>query len=80
MDVHGSARKHGVDERDIRHAVEHAMVIEELDDDACLFLGPSRNGAPLEAVALIRDDGSLLVIHAMPMRAKYQALLPGETP
>lgn len=54
------------------------MVVEDLDDDACLFLGPSRTGALLEVVALIRDDGSTFVIHAMPMRSKYQRLLPGE--
>jgi hypothetical protein len=32
----------------------------------------------LEIVTLVRDDGSELVSHAMPMRPKYRRLLPGE--
>ncbi len=31
----------------------------------------------LEIVAIVRDDGSELAIHAMKMRTKYQRLLPG---
>lgn len=54
------------------------MAIDELDEDACLYLGPDRSGALLEVITLVREDGSELAIHAMPMRAKYQRLLPGE--
>jgi hypothetical protein len=41
------------------------------------ILGAARNAALLEVVTIARDDGSELAIHAMPMRAKYQRLLPG---
>ena len=53
------------------------MVIEDLDDDMRLYLGASPSAALLEVLSLRRTDGSELVIHAMPMRAKYRRLLPG---
>jgi hypothetical protein len=74
---HPSAGKHGVADEDIEHATEHAMTIEDQDDDTRLYLGPAPNAALLEVVTIRRSDGSELAIHAMPMRAKYQRLLPG---
>jgi hypothetical protein len=53
------------------------MAVEDLDDDARLYLGASRSAELLEVVTILRDDGSELAIHAMTMRAKYQRLLPG---
>jgi hypothetical protein len=79
MEIHASASKHGLIEADIRHAVDHAMVIDEVDDDTRLYLGPARSAALLEVVTLIRDDGSELVIHAMAMRTKYRRLHPRST-
>ena len=43
-----------------------------------LYLGPDRAGNLLEIVSVLRDDGSEIVIHAMPMRAKYEPFLRGE--
>jgi hypothetical protein len=77
VEIHPSARKHGVADEDIDHAVEHAMTIDDQDDDTRLYLGPARSASLLEVVTLVRDDGSELVIHAMTMRAKYRRLLPG---
>jgi hypothetical protein len=77
VEIHSSARKHGVADEDIEHATSHAMAIEDYDDDTRLFLGPSRSAELLEVVAVVRDDGSELAIHAMRMRAKYRRLLPG---
>ncbi len=57
--------------------MNHAMAIEDQDDDARLYLGPARNADMLEIVTVVRDDGSELAIHAMAMRTKYQRLLPG---
>ena len=76
MDVHSSARKHGIADQDIEHAAEHAMAIDDQDDDTRLYLGPSRSPELLEVVTIVRDDGSELAIHAMRMRPKYQRLLP----
>lgn len=78
MEIHASARKHGVDDEDIRHAVNQAMTIDDQDDDTRLYLGPARSAELLEVVTIVRDDGSELAIHAMPMRPKYRdRLLPG---
>lgn len=77
MVIHPSARRHGVADEDIEHAIEHAMAIEEFDDDTRLYLGPSRSADLLEVVTIVRDDGSELAIHAMRMRSRYQRLLPG---
>ena len=77
MEIHPSARKHGIADEDIKHAMTQAMAIEDQDDDARLYLGPARNADLLEVVTIVRDDGSELAIHAMGMRAKYQRLLPG---
>ncbi len=77
MEVHPSARKHGITDEDVTHAVENAMAIENQDDDTRLYLGPARSAALLEVLTIVRDDRSELAIHAMPMRAKYQRLLPG---
>ena len=53
------------------------MTIEDQDDDTRLYLGPAPDAAFLEVVAIVRDDGCEIAIHAMGMRAKYQRLLPG---
>jgi hypothetical protein len=77
VDIHPSARKHGIADADIKHAAMHAMTIEDQDDDTRLYLGPARDAALLEVVTIVRDDASELAIHAMAMRSKYQRLLPG---
>lgn len=79
VDLHPSALKHGVAVDDIQHAVRNAMVIDDLEDDLRLYLGPSRSGSLLEVITLVRDEARPeLVIHAMAMRTKYRQLLPGE--
>jgi len=75
---HPSARKHGVHEQDTLHTIDHALAIEDAGEgpDRWLVLGPDRAGNLLEVVVLITAEGEQLAIHAMPMRAKYQELLP----
>lgn len=77
MEIHPSARKHGIADEDIQHSTAHAMVIEDQDDDTRLYLGPARSADLLEVVTIVRDDGSELAVHAMKMRPRYQRLLPG---
>lgn len=38
VDIHPSARKHGIADVDIEHATSNAMVIENQDDDTRLYL------------------------------------------
>jgi hypothetical protein len=77
VEIHPSARKHGIADEDIEHATAHAMTIEDQDDDTRFYLGPSRSADLLEIVTIVRDDGSELAIHALRMRANYERLLPG---
>ena len=77
MEVHPSARKHGIADEDIKHAAANAMTIDEQDDDTRLYLGPAHSADLLEVVTIVRVDGPELAIHAMRMRPKYQRLLPG---
>ena len=76
MEVHPSARKHGIADEDIELAMRHALAIDDQADDTRLYLGPARSADLLEVVTIVRDDGSELVIHAMKMRPKYRRLLP----
>jgi hypothetical protein len=78
VEIHPSARKHGVADEDIEHATRNAMTIDELEEDLRLYLGPARNADLLEIVTAIRDDETELAIHAMKMRPKYRRLLSGE--
>jgi hypothetical protein len=78
VEIHPSARKHGIADEDIEHAMRHALAIDDQDDDTRLYLGPARNADLLEVVAIVRDDGSELAIHAMKMRPKYRRLLQGD--
>jgi hypothetical protein len=73
---HSSGRKRGMADPDFEHAVEQAMMTIYQGDGAWLYLGPSRSGALLEVVKVVRN-GSEFIIHAMPIRPKYERLLSG---
>jgi hypothetical protein len=73
-----AARKHGIADADIEHAVRHAMSIDDRDNDTRLYLGPARNADLLEVVTVIEVDRVQTVIHSMRMRPKYRRLLRGE--
>jgi hypothetical protein len=72
--IQPSARKHGLSDEDIQHAVTYAMSIEEQDDDLRLYLGPARNSELIEVVTLVEDEDREIAIHAMRMRPKYRWL------
>ena len=76
MEIYDSARKHGVSDDDIEHAVSNALVTAEDDEGKVLYLGPDRAGNLLEVVAVQREEGDEVVIHAMAMRRIYEGLLP----
>ncbi|HET9059343.1 MAG TPA: hypothetical protein VFN61_05430 [Acidimicrobiales bacterium] len=77
MDILPSARRHGVQDAVIDHAVLHAAVVDEVGEDPLRFLliGPERAGNLLEVIVLDRPQGPA-AIHAMGLRAKYRRLLP----
>jgi hypothetical protein len=57
VEIGDDARKHGVSDLDIEHAVRNAI-------------GADRAGRLLEVVVL-DDDGQLVAIHAMTLRSKF---------
>jgi len=74
-----SATKHRVSKSQITYVIEHSRFAVRLPPstgrthDRFLFLGKDQDGRSLEVVALLLDEGDLLVIHAMPMRKKHRA-------
>jgi hypothetical protein len=76
-----AATKHRISRERSRYVIEHCGLRfeEEPPADApagtstrLVFLGEDANGTALEVMAVELDDGSLLVIHAMPLRKRYQ--------
>ena len=81
MEIHRSAHKHGVDDHAILHAIDHAIVVVELEPDTdpprMLAIGPDAAANLLEIIWLELADNVQLVIHAMPLRPSFHDLLPG---
>ena len=73
MEIHPSARRHGVED----HAVEHSLLVDDLGEepDRWLVLGPDAAANLLELVVLVTSEGDEMIIHAMPMRSVYRKLL-----
>ena len=71
VDIEASARKHGVGDNDMLHALRHHWRAFETDDDAVtMFIGPSMSAEALE-VGVVTDGEGTAVIHAMPARQKF---------
>ena len=81
VEVHRSARRHGVPDEDIEHALGHSVAWAELGDDPPRYLvvGPDRSGNLLELVVL-HTQGDELVIHAMALRRTTQREMFGGEP
>jgi hypothetical protein len=80
IEIHPSARKHGIADVDIVHALAFAFYRTELGEDPIrvLHLGPDHAGNPLEIITIDRQDAWPLAIHAMSMRTKYWPLVRRE--
>src|SRR5579884_202834 len=77
VEIHDSARRHGVADQDILHAIDHALAIEDAgeDPDRWLIIGPDTAANLLEVVVMVTAEANQVAIHAMPMRDKYARLL-----
>lgn len=79
VEIHRSARKHGLSDRDITHAYDHALVQLDYDPDEhpprFALVGPDTAGNLIELVAFLADDQRIIVIHAMKARPHFLALL-----
>jgi len=80
VEIHPTARRHGVSDADAQHAVTRATAWVELDDDPPRYLvvGPARSGNLLEVV-VIQLGRRELVIHAMALRRSTEREVFGAT-
>jgi hypothetical protein len=84
MEIHRSARKHGISDEAIRHAFDNALVQLDFDADehppSYALVGPNSAATMIELVVIIGDDNRHIVIHAMNARPHFLALLdrPGD--
>ena len=80
MNIHPSARKHGVSDDDIIQAAYWSHWVEPIEDDDWphreLRLGFDTRARLLETVVLVFESGNELIIHAMPARKQFWDLLP----
>ena len=62
VEIHRSAHKHGIDDLTIRHALEHAIPVVDLEPDAdpskVLAIGPDPAGNLLEVIWLELDGST----------------------
>ncbi len=73
MRIADIARKHGIRDEDILHAIRNQMYSAQTDDDDLIMLiGPSSSGNLLEIGVLDPEGEDPVVIHAMTLRPKFQ--------
>lgn len=70
-----SARKHGVADEDMLHALRNPIRVDYLDEGRTMFIGPRRDGNRQLEVG-VADGDPPVIIHADRARAKY--LSPGK--
>jgi hypothetical protein len=69
-DIAPSARKHGITDDDMRHALRNPVGVADLDDDLTMFIGPARDGTLLE-VGVADSDAGPVIVHAMRARPRF---------
>jgi hypothetical protein len=72
---HTTARRHGVADADMLHAVRHRRARIDQPGGVAMLVGATPAGRFLEVGVLDIDGDDPVIIHAMPMRAKYQRFL-----
>lgn len=76
MEIRPSARKHGIPDDDIRHAIDNAIaaITRTEQPDVTMVIGPDTTARLLE-VGIIETDDQDYVIHAMRARTKYLTII-----
>ena len=72
--IASSARRHGVSDDDMLHALRNPVRVVEKDEGLTMFVGPARDGTPIE-VGVADSDSGPIIVHAMRARRRF---LPGE--
>ena len=76
MEIAVSARKHGVADRDILHAIAFPIrEVRQCDVDRVLIIGAEAACRLLEVVVLDPDEDDPVVVHAMELRPKFRRFL-----
>lgn len=82
VDFHRSAFKHGCTTEEIKHAVDNAIEVVDLDPESdppkVLAIGPDQSARWLEVIWLRLPDRDL-VIHAMKLRTMFERFLEVES-
>jgi hypothetical protein len=68
--IAASARKHGVSEKDIRHAYEHPIRVFELDEGFTMVIGAD-HAAIVYEIGVVDGFPSPVIVHAMKARDKF---------
>ncbi|MBM9464709.1 hypothetical protein JL108_14725 [Aeromicrobium sp. YIM 150415] len=70
MRITASARRHGIADEDILHALRHLLRVYEGRDEVLLVIGTARDGRIIE-VGIADPDLDPRVVHAMRARPKF---------
>lgn len=71
MRIAQTARKHGIADEDMSHAVRNPIAQWKLDDDFTMRVGAARDGDLLEIGVLGIDTDDPVIVHAMGARPQY---------
>jgi hypothetical protein len=69
------ARRHGITDAEIWYAVRNAMRRIVMEEGFTMLIGPTSDGALVEIGILDAEGDDPVVIHAMPLRAKFYPFL-----
>jgi hypothetical protein len=75
VEIADSARKHGIPDEDILHAVRNPVAVIRVQEDRILFAGAIAGGNLLEIVVLDPDSDEPVVIHADILQPKFYRYL-----
>lgn len=79
MRIGEPARKHGITDPDIWHALRYVIRRVAMNEDLTMLIGPATGATLLEIGVLGLDGEDPVVIHAMALRPKFLRLLqPGK--
>ena len=77
MRIGRPARRRGLTDDDILHAVRNALRKIDIDDDFTMMIGLARDTTLLEVGILSVDGDEPVIMHAMPLRASIYRCLDG---
>lgn len=75
MRIGAPARKHGVADTEIWHAIRNAMRRVVMDEQLTMLIGPASDGTLMEIGVLAIDGDDPVVVHAMALRPRFHRFL-----